>query len=50
MLNIEHNHEKCENQIDIIMIQNGYRRVFKNITDFDGWYVRADILAERLAT
>ena len=42
---IEHNFSNLEIKIDKLMSSNGYGRVFKNLTSFDAWYVRSDVLA-----
>ena len=39
---IEHNHTKYEKKIDKLMISNNYVRIFRNLTDFDAWYVSSD--------
>ncbi len=36
---IEHNYTNYEKKIDDLMNLNGFRRVFKNLTFFDAWYV-----------
>ena len=41
---VEHNFSKLEIKIDKLMSLNGYGRVFKNLTSFDAWYVRNDVL------
>ena len=41
---IEHNFTNLESKIDELMSSNGYVRVFRKITAFDAWYVRADTL------
>ena len=41
---VEHNFTNLESKIDELMSSNGYVRVFRKITSFDAWYVRADAL------
>ena len=41
---VEHNFTNLESKIDELMSSNGYVRVFRKITAFDAWYVRADTL------
>jgi len=41
---VEHNFTNLESKIDELMSSNGYVRVFRKITVFDAWYVRADAL------
>jgi len=41
---VEHNFTNSQSQIDKLLSQNGYIRVFKEITVFDAWYVRADAI------
>ncbi|MBF0368913.1 MAG: tetratricopeptide repeat protein [Magnetococcales bacterium] len=36
---VEHNFTTHQKKIDEIMLKNGYKRVFENITSFDAWYV-----------
>jgi hypothetical protein len=44
VLTIEHNRTPSEAMIDQIMQSNGYVRVFRTLTAFDGWYVDRDLL------
>ena len=37
---IEHNFSENEEKLDSLMQSNGYRRVLRNISSLDGWYVR----------
>lgn len=39
---VEHNFTKCEKDIDKIMMENNYIRIFRNLTAFDAWYVSKD--------
>jgi len=41
---VEHNFTNLESKIDELMSSNGYVRVFRKLTTFDGWYVRTDAL------
>ena len=43
---IEHNFTNLQKDIDEIMKSNNYLRIFKEITAFDAWYVRNDVLNE----
>ena len=43
---IEHNFTNLQKDIDDIMKNNNYLRIFKEITAFDAWYVRKDVLNE----
>ena len=43
---IEHNHTDLEIKIDDLMSDNKYKRVFKNLTAFDAWYVCENTLIE----
>ena len=43
---IEHNFTNLQKDIDEIMKSNNYLRIFKEITAFDAWYVRKDVLNE----
>ena len=40
IINIEHNFQDDENELDILLINNNYRRVFREFTQFDGWYIK----------
>ena len=41
---IEHNFTNLQKDIDELMKSNNYLRIFKEITAFDAWYVRNDVL------
>ena len=41
---IEHNFTNLEKYLDDLMNKNNYSRIFREITAFDGWYVRNDVL------
>ena len=41
---VEHNYTDNQFKIDELMKSNNYLRVFKNLTDFDAWYVCKDAL------
>ncbi len=43
---IEHNFTNLQKDIDEIMKNHNYLRIFKEITAFDAWYVRNDVLNE----
>lgn len=40
VLTVEHNHSENETKIDSLLSKNGYDRVLKEISQFDGWYIR----------
>jgi FkbM family methyltransferase len=42
LFSIEHNHTEREPQIDQLMARHGYRRVFAEFSQWDGWYIQAD--------
>ena len=44
LFTIEHNHTPAESKIDELLINNGYVRIFRNLTAFDGWYVQLENL------
>ena len=46
LFTIEHNYTDLEIKIDDLMSDNKYKRVFKNLTDFDAWYVCENTLIE----
>jgi FkbM family methyltransferase len=39
VLTVEHNHNHNETKIDQLLLDNGYVRVHRSISDFDGWYL-----------
>ena len=41
---IEHNFTNLEKYLDDLMSKNNYSRIFREITAFDGWYIRNDVL------
>ncbi len=41
---IEHNFTNLQKKIDAFIISKGYTRVFRELTSFDGWYVRTDAI------
>jgi hypothetical protein len=43
ILTIEHNHNANENLIDQLLFTNGYVRVHRDISDFDGWYINKSL-------
>ena len=40
VINIEHNYQDDENELDILLTTNNYRRIFREFTQFDGWYIK----------
>ena len=43
---IEHNFTSYQNQIDDLMKLHNYKRIFRQLTAFDGWYVCEEVLKE----
>ena len=43
---VEHNFTKYQNQIDSLMKFHNYKRIFKDLTAFDAWYVAEETLKE----
>lgn len=45
LFTVEHNYN-AENlsKIDAVLLQNGYKRIFENISKFDAWYVKKELL------
>lgn len=43
---IEHNFTNYQNQIDDLMKSHNYKRIFKQLTAFDAWYVSEEALKE----
>ena len=41
---IEHNHTNIEKKIDDLLTLNNYRRIFRKLSAFDGWYVNEETL------
>jgi FkbM family methyltransferase len=48
VLTDEHNFTDLQKKIDDLLRSNGFARVFRHITAFDAWYVRADVLERSL--
>ena len=46
IITVEHNYTDIEIKVDNLMNDNNYKRVFKNLTDFDAWYVCENTLIE----
>ncbi len=46
LLSVEHN-KKTEAAIDTLLIRNGFKRVFKEMSQWDAWYVRNQSSAEQ---
>ncbi len=46
-LTVEHNHTAREAEIDRFLAARGYRRVFSDLSLFDGWYLHGDEFAAR---
>ena len=44
---VEHNKTSLESKIDALFDMNGYERVFRDQTHWDGWYVRRDLAKDR---
>ena len=40
---VEHNFTSAEKNLDTLFSEAGYRRVFREITAFDAWYLRNDV-------
>jgi FkbM family methyltransferase len=47
VLTVEHNHNHNETKIDQLLLDNGYVRVHRSISDFDGWYLNDSLVIER---
>jgi FkbM family methyltransferase len=43
VLTVEHNHNHNETKIDQLLLDNGYVRVHRSISDFDGWYLNKSL-------
>jgi FkbM family methyltransferase len=43
ILTIEHNHNQNESKIDELLSRNGYNRVHREISNFDGWYLNESV-------
>lgn len=43
---VEHNFTKYQNQIDSLMNLHNYKRIFRDLTAFDAWYVAEETLKE----
>ncbi|PQM56331.1 MAG: hypothetical protein CML39_05055 [Rhodobacteraceae bacterium] len=40
IINVEHNYQDNEKELDVLLAANNYRRVFSEFSQFDGWYIR----------
>ena len=40
MFSIEHNYSDTEFKVEKLMNDNGYDRIFRDITQWDGWYIK----------
>jgi FkbM family methyltransferase len=40
---IEHNFTENERRVDELLLRNGYRRILRHSSDFDGWYVHTNL-------
>ena len=47
IITAEHNYSSNQEKLDTLLSQNGYKRVFRSLTDFDAWYVDRDLALER---
>jgi len=43
---IEHNHTENDHKIESLLKQNGYIRILKESSDFDGWYLNSRLIKE----
>jgi FkbM family methyltransferase len=43
---IEHNHTENDQKIESLLKQNGYIRILRESSDFDGWYLNPNLLQE----
>ncbi len=43
LMSVEHNGTASEQPIDDLMASRGFRRVFRNFTEFDAWYVNTAV-------
>ena len=43
LFTVEHNFTNMQSEIDKLMLENNYVRVFNKLTLFDAWYVSADV-------
>lgn len=43
IVTVEHNYSDAQDALDRLFERNGYQRYFKDFTQFDAWYVRADV-------
>lgn len=42
LFSVEHNHTSAEHKIDSLMEERGYKRVFRELSQFDAWYKRKE--------
>ena len=43
VITVEHNHNENESKIDELLNENGYSRVHREVSDFDGWYLHKSL-------
>ena len=43
VITVEHNHNVNEDKIDELLNKNGYSRVYREVSDFDGWYIHKSL-------
>lgn len=43
VITVEHNHNENEFKIDELLNKNGYSRVHREVSDFDGWYLHKSL-------
>lgn len=46
IITAEHNFSSNQEKLDTLLSKNGYVRVFKQLTDFDAWYVDRDLASD----
>lgn len=47
---VEHHLPEEEEAMKALMQKNGYKPIFRSISEFDGWYVNSDILKDKYTT
>ena len=43
LFTVEHNFTNMQSEIDKLMLENNYVRVFNKLTLFDAWYISTDV-------
>lgn len=43
IITVEHNYNILRNQIESLLKDNGYQKIFSEISDFDDWYIHKDL-------